>query len=87
MKITDMKPGLKVVTVEEIDMFPQCQIPVGTTGTITDVDLFEGSPTSVSVKLDNPMEALSDWNSEIYVFPEDDASMSATAAHFEPRPA
>jgi hypothetical protein len=86
MKLIDMKPGLKVTTVEEIDMYPQCVLPIGTTGVVTSVDSFAGRPTTVNVKLDNPVEALSDWNSEIYVFDEDEPSMSATASHFEPRP-
>ena len=87
MKITDMKPGLKVVTVEEIDMFPLAVLPIGLTGTVTAIDLFLGNPTTACVKIDQPVGDLGEWDNELYVFAEDDTTSPVVASAFEPRPA
>ena len=89
MKLTEMRPGLRVHTVEEIDLYPDCILAIGTTGYVKDYDPWKGNPFAVVVRLDeaHTTPAITEWDNEILVYDEDDESANVVSSAFELRPA
>jgi len=77
--------GERVRLIDDVAPYPLGLFPVGTTGTVVEVDL-NAAPTQpvACVKLDRHFEDLDEWDNVLQVFRVEDESSEVTTAVFAP---
>lgn len=79
MLFADMTVGLRVKTVQVIDIYPLGVFPVDLTGTVTATD-----GTMADVTLDQHFDVLDNWDNAIQVWCGERADEGTDASIFEP---